>query len=268
MIKFFSSDQAKRVFEQSPDSNSEELDDYFKKYLAEQKIKLKKKVPNLILPEANDEARKESQSPMTIDLITPDPIDRRITYVIKAADRSRTPSFIRMHQSSTDFSFNHIERPSVNVTKTRPAYEFNDSLKEDDFNNNSPSLLNSTLDKIETVLTADTLTPQKVSTPASDLKKKLNSTLGLNQSSQSPRESSRNKFDHVQSPVAAYIHQSPRTPFSQNVRASINSKTPRFNFDDSINESDDEVDVETSSLPIKICTKSSKVVEVKILKIL
>lgn len=143
---------AARVFEKKESQSSPELNDSFKAFLKEQKKK-KKKPADLVLPSADVVIKKEK---LDADLLTP--ID-----VIKEPE-IQTPNFVEglrnIEIPSSVPSLPHDMRPSVNVTKKRPVY-FASPIEE--VNNNSPTSFDSTLDKIEGILSAEQ-TPRKETT--------------------------------------------------------------------------------------------------------
>lgn len=97
--------------------------------------------------------------------------------------------------------------------------------------------------------------PRQVKTPVQGL--------SIPQNNKSPRlSSSKKRFDHVKSPVAAYIHKSPQTLLSNNAKKNCSPNVPRRNFRDSIVDFREDIPVAASALPARICERSHGVKEV------
>lgn len=145
-----------RVFEKNESDSSPELNDSFKAFLNQQKKK--KKPENLVLP-ADDVIMKIKLEPEDVeekleadggDLLTP-------VGVIKS---NFTEGLRSTELNNSTPSLNGMRPPSVNVTKTRPIYN---ASPVEVVNSHSSTSFDSTLDKIEDILSAEQ-TPQKETT--------------------------------------------------------------------------------------------------------
>ena len=86
------------------------------------------------------------------------------------------------------------------------------------------------------------MTPRQVHTPVQGLL--------IPQNFKSPRmSSSKKRFDHVVSPVATYIHKSPQSLQTNNVKMKNSPNIPRRNFRNSIVDFHEDVPVTASALP-------------------
>lgn len=170
-----------------------------------------------------------------------------------------------------------FDRPSMNVTKTRPHYIVTDQTATPNKFDSSQNFLNSPVE-----YAANHSKVNSAENQASPSANNLNHVIDPNEAAKSPlltieqpraqlktpvkNLAKKDKFAHVKSPVAEYIHKAPHSPQVINAKKNLEVPSPRHNFRDSnigVQDASNENEERVQSLPTRKLVRSTNVVEVK-----